>query len=265
MDRIGRLTKYLDLGVSRGIEYGALAKPIVDKSQSDVIYVDYTSTKELIEKSKDDPHVKQSDIVVVDINLAEPGSAEALQARGPFDYIVASHVFEHLPNPLAWLEKNSSLLREGGVISLAIADKRYTFDYFRKLSEPADWLTAYIDSSERPTTAQLLDHFLNVRVVNTQAAWDEKPVLLNCPRYHDDENAMHFVRKGQITYVDCHCFVYTDSSFRAIFNSLQSRNLMLNVEVVEIFPPERHSNEFILALRVNQKTKHGHSIFTDSP
>ena len=216
-----------------------MANPIVHKSQSDITYVDYTSTKELMENSKIDPHVKQGDIVAVDINLAESGSTETLQTRGPFDYIVASHVFEYLPNLLEWLEKKLGLLCEGGIISLAIPDKRYTFDYFRRLSEPSDWLTAYIDSNVRPTTAQLLNHFLNVRVVNTQEAWDKKPILSNCPRYHDDEIAMDLTRKGQLDYVDCHCFVYTDSSFIAIFNVLQSMNLMLNLETVEIFPPER--------------------------
>lgn len=253
MGRIEKLTKYLDLGTSHGIEYGALDKPIVKKSQSNIIYVDYTSTKKLKEKSKDDPHVKQNDIVAIDINLTESGSSKALQSRGPFDYIVASHVFEHLPNPLAWLEKNSKMLREGGIISLAVPDKRYTFDYFRRLSEPSDWLATYIDSNERPSTIQLLDHYMNVRVVNTETAWDKKPDLLDCPRYHNNEDAMNLTRKGQLVYVDCHCFVYTDSSFMAIFNVLQSMNLMLNLEIVEIFPPEHHSNEFIISLRVKSK------------
>ncbi len=255
MSRVEQLTMYLDLKNSRGIEYGALANPIVKKSQNNVIYVDYTSTKELVEKSNTDPNVKESDIVGVDVNLSEPESAKALQDRGPFDYIVASHVFEHLPNSLAWLEEASSLLREGGIISLAIPDKRYTFDFFRRLSEPSDWLTTYIDSSERPTTAQLLDHYLNVRVVDTLTAWNEEPTLLKCPRHHNDWVALDLARIGQLTYTDCHCFVYTDSSFVAILHYIQSMKLLLNLEVLKVFPPERYSNEFIIALRVSSGRK----------
>jgi len=250
MSRVEQLTRYLDLKNSRGIEYGALANPIVNKSQSNVIYADYTTTQELVKNSKDDPSVKISDIVEVDVNLSEPESGKVLQALGPFDYIVASHVFEHLPNPLAWLKVASSLLCDGGIISLAIPDKRYTFDFFRRLSEPYDWLTSYIDSNERPTTAQLLDHYLNVRVVDTLTAWSEEPTLSKCPRHHDDRLAIDLARRGKLTYVDCHCFVYTDDVFLAIFNAIQDVNLLLNLEVVNIFPPERYSNEFIVALRV---------------
>ena len=157
-------------------------------------------------------------------------------------------------------------IADGGIISLAIPDKRYTFDFFRRLSESSDWLTTYIDSNERPTTTQLLDHYLNVRVVDTSTAWNEVPTLSNCPRHHlDDRLAIHQARLGLTSYVDCHCFVYTDTSFLEIFNAMQNVGLLLNLEVVNIFPPERYSNEFIAALRVIPERKEViHSEITSS-
>ena len=75
-----------------------------------------------------DPNVDVRNLVNVDFVLEQGPLREIAANEAPFDYAIASHVFEHLPDPIGWLTELHSLLSPGGVIALAIPDKRYTFD-----------------------------------------------------------------------------------------------------------------------------------------
>lgn len=49
-----------------------------------------------------------------------------------FDYVCASHVLEHLTNPIKAIIEWSRILKPGGVLWLKVPDKRKTFDRMRK-------------------------------------------------------------------------------------------------------------------------------------
>ena len=118
----------LSLATSRGLEIGALHKPLVSRQASDVRYVDYATTEEL-RANQFDPAVTLSDIVEVDIVW---GGQPLPQLVGePVDYVVASHVIEHVPDLIGWLHELHGVLKPGGVLGLAFPDKRFTFDRLR--------------------------------------------------------------------------------------------------------------------------------------
>ncbi len=53
------------------------------------------------------------------------------------DYVVSSHVLEHVANPVAALLEWHRVLRDGGVFYLVVPDRRFTFDHARALTDPA--------------------------------------------------------------------------------------------------------------------------------
>ena len=63
-----------------------------------------------------------------------------------YDWIVASHLVEHTPDLIGFLNDCDSLLKENGVLSLAIPDQRYCFDYFR----PLTGIGHVIDAAQNP-------------------------------------------------------------------------------------------------------------------
>lgn len=71
-------------------------------------------------------------MVAIDVDLQRGSLVEQCRDLAPFDYAVASHVFEHLPNPVGWLRDVAALLVPRGVIALAVPDRRFTFDFFRR-------------------------------------------------------------------------------------------------------------------------------------
>ena len=70
----------------------------------------------------------------VDIVLRDGDSlAEACLARRPqgYDFLVGSHSLEHVPDLLGFFQEADRLLAPGAVITQALPDLRFCFDFFR--------------------------------------------------------------------------------------------------------------------------------------
>src|SRR5215210_6573127 len=87
----------------RILELGPLTDPIAPKSEGwFTTVVDHASREELVEKYRSDPYVDTSRIVDVDI-VWSGGPLDAAvpnDLHGTFDALIASHVFEHIPDPI---------------------------------------------------------------------------------------------------------------------------------------------------------------------
>ncbi|WP_190865368.1 methyltransferase domain-containing protein [Paenibacillus arenilitoris] len=249
-DRKSKILNNIDLKNSVGLEIGPLSLPIVSKDEGNIYYADHTTTEELIKKYQDDPGVDVTNIPQIDFIWGEKTYRKAIPSYLSFDYIVASHVIEHIPDVIGWLAELSEVLKDGGFVCLAIPDKRYTFDYFRKLTTTAELIDAYLNRLRRPGPRQIFDNCSNVVKINTGDSWSPDFDASNAERYHSDESAMNLCIESiqNKKYVDVHCSVYTSHSFLELFNHL-SRLHLVNFKIAKYYEPERLSNEFIVILQ----------------
>ena len=160
-----------DFSHGRGFELGPLFNPIVSRSEADVRYVDVFDTEQLRTSYTHDPNVDISKIVDVDVRLGrDDGSvatlSEALGPEAPFDWAMASHVVEHVPDLIGWLADVAAVVADGGVLVLAVPDKRYTFDIHRPLTTTGQLLEAHEAHVDRPGTRAVYDHRARLRARN---------------------------------------------------------------------------------------------------
>src|SRR5262249_56712490 len=103
-DRRQRILAPLGDLTGTGLEIGALHHPIIDRSVTDasVLYVDHADTAAVHAKYADDAEV--GEIVDVDVVWNAGTLASALGDRDRVDWVIASHVLEHVPNLVAWLD-----------------------------------------------------------------------------------------------------------------------------------------------------------------
>lgn len=136
-----------------GIEIGALHSPItLDAQRASVFYVDSLPLDELrarYGKSVDPDRIQQPDVVCDGATLA-PFLPSSL------DFIVARHVLEHLPNPLAALIRWHEVLRPGGLLFLSVPHRAYTFDKERTRTTLEHVLADY----RNPCAQRDFDHYL---------------------------------------------------------------------------------------------------------
>lgn len=133
----------------KGLEIGALHKPFdLDAS---VTYLDRYRTVELIAAYKDDPRVDS----VVQVQIAWPSHKYPFLDDNAFDFVISSHVLEHVPNPGRQLEEWLRVTRPGGIVYLVVPDKNFCFDRRREVT-PISHLIAEYDSDVQVTT---LDHY----------------------------------------------------------------------------------------------------------
>ncbi|MFL9963463.1 methyltransferase domain-containing protein [Paraburkholderia sediminicola] len=248
--RRNRLLRGLDIQSSVGVEIGPLCWPLVRRSDAaTIIYVDHTNTAQLRQKYQGDAHVVADEIVDVDAVWGKNTLHEAIGDRY-VDYVVASHVVEHVPDLLTWLRELAAVLKPTGEVRLAVPDRRFTFDYFRRESHLPEVLTSYIERARVPHPYSVLDYCLNAVDVNTTEAWQKRIDRQSARRHHTSEGAVHLARDAfeNGTYHDVHCWVFTPRSFAKLMGELCQLGL-LDFACEHFCDTVRNELEFSVILR----------------
>jgi SAM-dependent methyltransferase len=240
----------IDPASQRGIEIGPLTCPQILKDEGEIYYVDRASTEEIRGWYANAPTVNLDDIVPIDFVWGEETLLECTGEKAPFDYVVACHVLEHIPNLYGWLREIAAVLRPGGIAAFAIPDKRYTFDYLRAPTTPAETAEAFLLNFRKPSARMIFDHFSLHAEVDLRKAWEEgfapgelKPSLtdagfpLFAARQMVDDNL----------YVDTHCTVCTPFTFLELID-WASRLGWFDFRLLEIKDTERMHFEFYVQL-----------------
>ena len=94
-DLRSRTLSGIDTSVGRGLEIGPLNRPLLNRSKGRIFYADHCSTERLRSKYAGNPDVPGSDIGAIDFDLSQMRLSETGR-HGQFDYVVASHVVEHV-------------------------------------------------------------------------------------------------------------------------------------------------------------------------
>jgi SAM-dependent methyltransferase len=199
------------------MEIGPLFSPVVSKDTADVCYVDVHPTPDLRAAYADNHGLPFDDFVEVDCALEQDGEirslAAATAAHGPFDWVVASHVIEHVPDVIAWLADIAELLVDDGRLVLAVPDRRFCFDACRPETTVGEMLLAHHQGDTRPSVRAIFDHYMGAVSVSASDAWrgtarDLKPI-------HGLEYTRSQLRRSleDGEYVDCHAWLFTPASF----------------------------------------------------
>jgi len=247
------ISDLIDLNNQKGLEIGALTSPVVQNKDINgggkVFYLDHLSSEELKLKYKSDKSINVDDIVSVDYVCSDGDLLQVLD-KNNFDYVIGSHIIEHVPNMIKFLSDVFEVLRPGGICFLVIPDKRFTFDYKRPLTTFGELLEAYFSGRKRPGIAAVYDHFSTAINVDTNDVWTGKFDVTKSENLVPNSfawKAANRVRTGD-AYLDVHVNIFTPANFFDILNNIVSFELV-ELAVEKFADTEIGKLEFMVALR----------------
>lgn len=232
--RLSLLSSVIDLGDSTGLEIGACDLPTVPKDLGKCRYADFRSSQEMIEMWGLQPET----VCNVDYILSRD-QALSTQIAEKFDYVIACHVLEHVPDVISYLSDLKLLLKPGGkrIIFLTIPDKRATLDATRSSTTVERLLHNHHEGIRSPSFEHILEfhrHWIGY-------SNGDKPL----PLKEAYDYASEAVRSRS---ADAHCNVWTGEEFREQIEELIAAGFLPGQSLVRYEPFYVGTNEFAVVL-----------------
>lgn len=230
----------------QGVEIGPSFTPLAPKKEGyNVHIIDHINREGLVAKYKDHD-VNLDNIEEVDFVWKGERYAELTGKRNYYDWIIAAHVIEHTPDLIGFLHDCETIIKNDGVISLVIPDKRFCFDHYRPVTGIAKIIDSHFQKNTMHTPGTIAEHFLNVVSNAERITWDAK-IEGKYKLLHSLEEALQGMTRvrNENSYVDAHAWCFVPNSFRLIVYDLFSLGL-IPFQEVGFFPTE--GCEFFITL-----------------
>jgi SAM-dependent methyltransferase len=204
-----------------GIEIGALSHPLRVPSGVTVRYVDRWPLADLRRQYPDlaDEEITSPDII-------DDGTTLATLPDDSQDFVVANHFLEHTEDPVGTLAAFLRVTRPGGVVYVAVPDKRRTFDAERPLTSVSHVLSDHELGPEQSRRDHFEEFARLVEHVEEPALASHVEAAMGNERYH-----IHF-------------HVWTHDTFLELLASVRDR---LGFAIAE---QRSNAHESIVVLRV---------------
>ena len=224
----------------RGLEIGPSHSPVASKKAGYQVHVlDHLDREGLIQKYQGDA-CALSNIEEVDYVWNGESYVELIGKTNCYDWIIASHVIEHVPDILGFLIDCSTLLKETGVLSLAIPDKLFCFDYFRPLTGLANVVDVFLQKRKTHSPGVVLESLLYATALNTEGAWGKNNLCADTFSLTEtQENALlqFDLAKKSESYINAHGWCFTPHSFRLLIQDLHALGF-LSFQELAFYPQE---------------------------
>ena len=271
MPREELLRKYISKE-KLGLEIGPLFWGLCRKDEGyNVLIWDVLSKEELLNNYKTERKSAIKELEEIDIissesmkialtEYSQKKNAVVKNVSECLEYIISSHNVEHMPNPIQFFIDASELLKEDGIINMAIPISSRCFDCFRPLSTTGEMLDAYISKNKKPSFGEYFDHkFSTMKILDrnhklidvNDITYDfNKLTLKKNLSYSTYQEIAEYYKKTP--YVDAHVWQFNLESFISIFEDLKTCKIIKNLEIIDA---EIIGIEFIISIRKKKNKK----------
>ena len=246
-----KLIEYIDVK-SKILDVGPLNGPIFTKEEANIYYAAINSTEEVKRIYSNLEESRFNRIVDIDYVIEDSYENTFKNKDIKFDYVVFSHVFEHIPNPIEVLIDVSTILKFNGKLCLLLPDKEFTFDHYRDNTTFADWFDVYFRGEEYTLPKIVLDYTLGIVNSNNAVDFWNKNVFKhpNANFEYCLNNYQKYINNFENETFTDHRWVFTDRSFLKILENLYKANL-IPYKLIDFYPTIYNDNTFGLILELD--------------
>ncbi len=227
------------------LEIGPLDKPQFDPKSPSYYSVDVFTRDQLVDNYRKDPTVNIENIVEPTYVIPD-NDYSAINEK--FNCIFSSHNIEHMPCLVTFLNNLGSVLSDDGHVYLAIPDKRFCFDHFKKETDIYDVLQLHYEKNNRPGFSDVLKMATQITHNNPIDHWNLIHGEID-PDVALEKNYKSVLDQYQTgTYIDAHVYCFTPENFMEIITTLNKLKL-IDLKVEKIYHTLYGSLEFYVILK----------------
>ena len=243
---LGKDSKILELGPS----FNPLAPKTIFPGTE---IVDHLPTEELIEKYKEHG-VDTSKIEHVDYVYRGGSLYTLINKESYYDFILSSHVIEHTTNFIEHLQDCAKLLKKnGGVLRMAVPDKRGMFDLLREKTSLQGVINRYYDTNFTTvhSPGAVVDYHMKVCNLDDRIAWsrEESTDAISDRLKFLGQKATRAQLQATLrrTFSDVHEWVFSPISFKLLCNDLKELGF-IDLGVSKLVESPHYAHEFYVEL-----------------
>jgi SAM-dependent methyltransferase len=247
-----RLWDLHDFGAGRGLEIGPLHNTSVRREHADVKYLDVFDRDLLIKNYEAHPQVLPEKIPEIDFALFDGDRVrsipETIGAEPAFDWVMAAHVIEHVPDVIGWLKDIAEVTVDGGHLVLVVPDRRYCFDVHRPGTTVGQLLQAHELGETVPSVRAVYDYKRGHAYTKAPDVWRGQPPTYET-RIYDLDTVLAEVEKARAgEYIDAHVWPLTPGTL--LEQVIELREIGMSEWMVQSYTlTKRDENEFFMVLR----------------
>lgn len=252
------LSYYIKNRKSRILELGPLNRPLLNRGEyRNYFFADIRSTEEIKKLYTGNDYLKRTGIKIdlssiIDIDYVIKGSyKQTFKNVKKFDYVIVSHVLEHIPDILNFFIDIQNVLNKDGQIIILYPDKRFSFDYFRTDSKFSDIYDVWQNNKSK-VGSQVLDFYSNVIPENDPIKfWNKKYKVKMSSGKNIKKNLKAYkdTIKGSFEG-DAHYWPFSDYGFIKFIRDCKMYDIF-PFSLVKFVPTQFNSQEFVVILSVN--------------
>ncbi len=247
-----RLWDLHDFSIGRGLEIGPLHNTSVRREHADVKYLDVFDRELLLKNYEGHPQVLPEKIPEIDFALFDGERVrsipETIGDEPAFDWVMASHVLEHVPDIIGWLKQIAEVTVDGGRLVLVVPDRRYCFDVHRPGTTVGQMIQAHELGETVPSVRAVYDYKRGHAYTKAPDVWRGEPPGYET-RVFPLETVLAEVEKARSgEYVDAHVWPLTPGAL--LEQLIELREIGLSEWMVQALTvTQRNENEFFMVLQ----------------
>ena len=243
----------------RILELGPLNRPIVDKNlYPNTFYCDVRSTEDVRKLYSGNDYLEATGIrvdpeTIVPIDyVIQENYEKTFEKVEKFDYVIASHVLEHMEDLIFALRDISAVLKPGGTFCIVYPDKRYCFDHFRTSASFRDAYRVFRNGTTENSSMVLDFYYSVIPENNPYLFWRKDGILDHLPKASFEKAVDHYEEAlNGVKMDDVHYWPFSDMDFlKLLYDCIRAR--LLPFHCTSFWPCMENGQQFMVALQYDQ-------------
>ena len=247
-DSINYLKKFFPEKGKNGLEISPNLAPMVTKNEGwNVKYLDLVSTETLKERAQS-KNIAMTSVPKIDYVYNPSHLISETVAPNKFDFVVSSHVIEHIPDLILHFQDIGNILNVGGVYCFIVPDMNLCFDIKKPQTSLGALIEAHINQHKQAPISAIIDEYRYGVKLNGQGAWSTEDIGTFTPKYDHITGRIKdlLAKPNELANWHGHIWRFTPSSFVSIYEDCYKLEL-IKLKLEHIQPTSKM--EFLVVLQ----------------